>query len=397
MESFIISDSDELAERLTKSLYDQGIASAKLVRYDAVNEPAKSSSADLIFFAIPALKAEHLDFLKSLRAHATASTRIIVVSHTLDNGTVLKSIRCGAADFLSADATMEGELIELITRIRADHRQECTNGRLATIIPCHGPFDANLLSVNLAAAVARLKGPCGLLDFHFRGGDLALLLKLEPKHTLVDLVRQRDLVDDAMFRQALTVHPSGVNLLAGPTEFGALREMSLQGCQHIIDIARHTWPFTIVNTEDIQHAEQVRALAASDTIILTMRLDVVSVRRTKQHIDFLLHNRIPREHIHVVAMDVGQPGELPQSAVAKILGQGTIYAVPADSSATLMSVNVGAPFVEEQPSARISQAVRRLAALVVGDESCVAAPQHNPISVVKTAAMVAVGTLPFCK
>jgi len=49
--------------------------------------------------------------------------------------------------------------------------------------------------VNLAAVVARRQKACGLLDFHFRGGDISVLLNVKPRHTVLDLLGQRDTID----------------------------------------------------------------------------------------------------------------------------------------------------------------------------------------------------------
>ena len=57
---------------------------------------------------------------------------------------------------------------------------------MIAVVPCQMPSDASILAVNLAAVLAQGGSRCGLLDFQLRGGDLAMLLKLTPRHTLYD-------------------------------------------------------------------------------------------------------------------------------------------------------------------------------------------------------------------
>ena len=90
------------------------------------------------------------------------------------------------------------------------------------------------------------------------------------------------------------------------------------------------YPFVIVNSEDILHAEQVRALASSEDIVLTMRLDLVSLYRAQQHLAYLRRNQVFPEHIHVVAMGTGYSGELPVNSVKKVLGIKELHSIPDD-------------------------------------------------------------------
>src|SRR5690606_28948710 len=106
---------------------------------------------------------------------------------------------------------------DFIARVRLESQRTSPRGRVLTIVPCHASSDANVLTVNIAAWIALQVKSCGALDFHFRGGDLAILLKLEPRHTIVDLLNLTEPIDEAMFRQALTDHECGLQLLAGPT------------------------------------------------------------------------------------------------------------------------------------------------------------------------------------
>ena len=85
-----------------------------------------------------------------------------------------------------------------------------------------------------------------------------MLLKLAPRHTLYDVVTQRESIDEIMFEQAMTNHESGIRLLAGPPLFCDSGNVQTHVCQHILGLAQSVYPFVIVNTEDILHAEQVR-------------------------------------------------------------------------------------------------------------------------------------------
>jgi pilus assembly protein CpaE len=399
MDTWVIADTDKLAARICESLALLAIdcPPTQVTQIASIgfhlNELAEFEG--LVFFAADDIDSACIEALRRITAVLKEGAKLVVISSVRDHGTVLNAIRAGASDFLNID-DFHDELVNFVTRIKSERKQKHVHGHITSVVPCYSPADASFISANLAAVIAARAGSCGLLDFHLRGGDLALLLKLTPRHTLIDLLKQDISIDGTMLEQALTPHDSGIRLLAGPKPFSDLRNIRPQLCQQIINLAQRSHPFVIVNTEDSQHAEQVRALAGSDDILLTMRLDVVSLHRAQQHIEFMTRNQVLREHIHVVALGIGHSGELPINAVKKVLQISSLHCIPDDPISTIRSINVGNPIVNENPHAKISQAIATLADLIVKR------PENDakvtaPITAVKAAAIVALNTLPFCK
>jgi Flp pilus assembly CpaE family ATPase len=403
MDTWILADSDSVTTRVIDSLRKMGIEcpATRILKTGMIglDTSAVAGFSGTIFYTATRLEDAHLEALRGIRAAVDSEAKLAVVSPVgPDHGTVLKAIRAGASDFLSVDENFDADLASFISRVRFDRKQKDEPGRIVTIIPCHSASDANILAVNLSAVIASRLGSCGLLDFHFRGGDLAMLLKLSPRHTLFDLLRQQNTVDEAMFQQALTSHVSGIQLLAGPTSFHDLKNIRPHACQQIIGLSQRMWPVVVINSEDMQHAEQIRATASSDVVILTMRLDVVSLHRAQQHLAFLTENRVLREHVHIVAMGTGHAGELPLAAVKKILQISAVTCIPDDPVATIMSINVGNPLVLERPHAKVSQAIAKFAESLIGYVGGANQSSASGAGVaVKAAAAVALQTLPFCK
>jgi pilus assembly protein CpaE len=402
MDTWVIADSDQLAARIRESLRHLAIEcpSAHITRIESIGLEADAIAEfdGLVFFAAQQIEPAYIEVLRQIRAGVNNDAKIVVISSVGDHGTVLNAIRAGASDFLNIDDNLHEELINFVTRTKSERKQKQIHGRVLTVVPCHAPGDANLVAANLAAVIAKRTGSCGLLDFHLRGGDLALLLKVSPRHTLIDLLKQDMSIDEAMFEQSLTPHESGIRLLAGPKPFSDIKNIRPQLCQQIISLAQRSHPFVIINSEDAQHAEQVRALAGSNDILLTMRLDVISLHRAQQHIEFMTRNRVLREQIHIVALGTGHSSELPISAVKKVLQVASVHCIPDDPGSTIRSLNVGNPLVCECPNAKISQALATLADVFIGQSDDTAKPSARPpMATVKAAAIIALSTLPFGK
>ncbi len=272
----------------------------------------------------------------------------------------------GATDYLDINNHLEGELHNLFDRLRSANGDGARTGRLFTIIGPVGGTGASVLAVNLAAALAQQEQTCGLLDFQLRGGDLATLLKCIPRHTVISLAEKASHLDRAMFDQSLIKHECGVHLLAGPEPFSELRPISPQVTKKIVQLARASYPNVVVDLEDVEHAEQVRTLAASDRIIVPLRLDFVSLYRTKKCIEFMLRSSVSKDCITLVATRVGQPKELQISRVVEVLGLPVEHQIPNDPETVNTSVNLGLPLVVASPGSEVAASIVRLAASLLG-------------------------------
>lgn len=393
MNTWIYSDSKPIEQRLRSWLT---AAEVELTASRCVNISDLSNlrdveplGADLAFVVALRIDAKHLELVKRLRQRAHEGAKIVVVATCDDHGLVLQAVRAGASDFVIFNDKLEDELQSLMQRIQAEKCSSENSEVVFAVAPSRSASDASFLAVNLAACLAKRTGSCGLLDFQFRGGSLAGLLKVDPRHTVVDLLSQQGAIDEAVFEQALAIHESGIRLLAGPSALSDLKIVQPQLCQQIVDLARCTQSQVVVNTEDLQHAEQVRVLASSNDLVVTMRLDVPSLETTRQMVDFLIRNQIPKAKIHVVAMGAGQVGELTPSTVQKILGIESFHLLPHDPVATLCSVNLGNPAVIEAPNSKVSRGIERFVMGITGGKTVPTTP--SMLGNLKSTATMALG------
>ncbi len=230
MDTWIIADSDFVLTRISDALHRQGIdcpPTQVLKSADGyVDVEQVADFTGIVFIGTTQLHEDAFDLIRRVRAAVDVEAKLALVAFGADHGVVLKAVRAGVSDLLDANASLDDEIANFIARIRLESRHKVARGRVITVAPCHAPADANVLASNVAAVIASYMKTCGVLDFHFRGGDLAILLKLTPRHTIMDLLSQTETIDEVMFRQALTAHDIGIELLAGPP---ALADMKAVG------------------------------------------------------------------------------------------------------------------------------------------------------------------------
>jgi len=363
---WIISDNAELGASVKTQVDALNLCASPsrvLSTTSAINESMSVDAAPrLIVMAAKRIDEGLLQVVRQLRAGSAA--KLIVAALVADHATVIQSVRAGADDFVTLDDRFAEELTAAFQRLSATLDKK-SSGQLITITPSRDLSDGAYLAVNLAAAIAAMHGKCGLLDFNLRGGDAALMLKLAPKHTLIDLVSRRQLVDQLMFEQAVASHESGIELLAGPDLFAETHEIDPALCRQVVAHSQAAQPFCVVSIEDLQHAEQIGILSESDRVILTTRLDLVALYRTQRHLDYIRTNSNAIERTLVVAARAGLAGEIPPRAACRILQLPTIHQIPDDPAAEVVSLNIGNPAVREFPQSKASRAIAKLAGLLV--------------------------------
>lgn len=396
----IVAECPSVARHVLECLQKQGfdVTSSEVQAIDSSNESELEDYAGVLFVAVKELASKHIDSLSRIRLIVNREAKIVVVASETSPAILLKAIRAGACDILSADENLADEIGMFFTRLSTENSEGYTRGKVITVVPCSTSSDANLTAVNMAAIIAQHSKTCGILDFHFRGSDLGILLQLTPRHTILDVLNQPETIDEAMFRQALAVHDSGIELLPGPQYFSDLSNVRFQACQQLIRMAQHCWSTIVINAEDVQHAEQIRSLAISNEVVLTMRPDVASLYRTQKHVEFLLNNHVPSEHIHIVVLGMGHSGELDLATAHKVLRVDHIYGIPDDPVAVVMSINIGNPLVLEKPTSKAALAIKDVVTRIMGHQPAdTRAQKSSSMSAVRAASMLALNTLSLCR
>jgi pilus assembly protein CpaE len=398
MECWIIGDSLDEVTRVRTSLQHLNLdcPAAHVLSFDDALRTLQCSetATGTAFVSMPAVGYGEVELIRRLRS--ASKVRLVVVSSTADNASIVNAIRAGVSDYLDIEGDLDSEVSSCLSRIKQAESELRTKSFTISIVPCHVASDGSVLATNLAASIAKKCGSCCLLDFQLRGGDLAILLKLTPAHSIYDLITQPQSVDAVMFQQALAAHESGIHLLAGPPLFSDLRGIDPQTCNGIIDHAQNGFPYVIVATEDIQHSEQIYALSHSDRIVLTMRPDLLSVHRAKQHVDFMLSHGINDDQIQVAVLGSGVRGELPIAGVKKVLNRATVHSIPDDATAVTLSINVGNPVMLESPHSVASRGISKLLDALLGQSLNEPVGTPRGRFATKAAALLALNTLPFC-
>jgi pilus assembly protein CpaE len=365
MKAKIITDSPELADRLRQVVTQLPASEVRLDLSEAalntIDPQMLLEAGSLLLFGLSQIDAPRLECLRQVRATVGRDATVVVIAKTTEHQTILSTIRAGATDFLMDDEGLPKELAHLILRTRADGQARASKGQSTLVLPTSSPRDSAWVAANLAAALAKCSPPCALIDLHLSGGDMAMLFKLTPRHSIIDLVTQEHSLDQIVVEQALAIHESDVRVLAGPITPVEEAVLHTSAVAKVIDLLRHSHSQVLVSVESVRHALPLLASGCCEQVLMAMHLDVVSLHRTKQQVDQLLRQGLRREQMRVAAIGLGQSGALSPADVSRVLQIDDVHGLPYDLEALVCSINLGSPLVLEFPKSKTSQALARMA------------------------------------
>jgi flagellar biosynthesis protein FlhG len=227
---------------------------------------------------------------------------------------------------------------------------------------------ATTIAVNLAAALAQQGQRCLLCDA--AGGDVALLLRMEPRLTLADvLAGNRDV------EEVVASGPAGMQVLAGARDVSTWHGMAEDGWKRLLAQLPATAfrPETVVIDAGNRHSALARLLwQAADRVLLVGTVEAAAIMNAYASIKLL---NDPARSASVALLLNRAPGETAADgaqrrlvdACRRFLGLPlrSVGAVPEDAAVPHCAVR-GEAFVLAAPACAASLRVRQAAQALVG-------------------------------
>jgi pilus assembly protein CpaE len=120
-----------------------------------------------------------------------------------------------------------------------------------------------------------------LIDCDLQFGDVNLLLDLEPKDTIVELVQERGGISIENIRSFSMVHSSGVNVLCAPKSAEFAELISPRHIETIVDVLRPYYDYIILDLAPTFNDVTIAAIENSDELMLVYNVDILSLKNAK--------------------------------------------------------------------------------------------------------------------
>lgn len=295
--------------------------------------------------------------LERLRGKVTLPS--IVMADRPGAALLRSALRAGVADVVSTAGSAE-DVTEALERAWNEAGgptvQGGRDGRIVAVFSAKGGVGCTTLAVNLAAlAVGR--GPTLVVDADLPFGDVSVVLGVEPRNGLADMVGA-DLDADRL-NSALATHSSGLRVLPGPPDPAQAEVITAASISLALEVAKSVADLVIVDTSCAFDDVTLAILEMADDILLVSTPDLASVKNAKIAQSTFRMLGIGDAHVHVVLNRVGSKASL---GVAEIESQlGPAEAVIPDDDAFARSGSAGELGALELPRNPVSKALAKLA------------------------------------
>jgi len=244
------------------------------------------------------------------------------------------------------------------------HERVTWASKVLTVFGAKGGLGKTTIAVNLAIKLAEQNKKVCIVDLDLQFGDVHIFMDMEPKDTIAELIQ--DLSAPAMetVYPYLTIHPSGVHVLAAPKSPEYAEMISGDRVQSLLGVLRANYDYVIVDTGSNFSDATISALEASTTILFLTGLDVSILKNSKVALN-VLETLGLKKKVRTVINRAVELNTITIADVQRIIDAPIIARIPSDYMVAVAALNQGHPFVQAMPKSRLAAAITDLAGSIV--------------------------------
>lgn len=311
---------------------------------------------------------------------------VVLVADELSTTVLQLALRSGVKDVL----TLQGDtlqIVEAIERVGAGLRPDSGStvaasgvatttgdiadlGRVTTVFSTKGGSGKSVIATNLAVVLAeRSEGPVVLVDADLQFGDVAVMMKLAPTHTVVDAVSNIERLDTSLLESLLATHEaSGLRVLPAPLEPAFADQIGANDMVKIIEILQRFCAHVVIDTPAYFNDVVLGLVEVSDDVLLVAGMDIPNIKNVKIGLQTLRLLNTPMEKLRLILNRANSKVKLDIGGVERTLQVSAEALVPSDVVVP-QSVNKGVPFVMSHPKSGVAKSIRSLADILLESDA----------------------------
>jgi pilus assembly protein CpaE len=362
----------------TRLALQLGDTAAPFPSIDALAERLNGTPVVTVLGPSCAYGSELVNLERLLQVHPEVGA--ILVAAELSTTLLQQALRAGVKDVLAIPVD-GNQLIQTVQRIAdnlssqalamAPRAPEFTGpepleaseqGQVITVFSTKGGSGKSVIASNVAVRLAmKSDRPVCLVDADLQFGDIAVMLKLAPQHTIVDAVSAIDRLDAGLLNGFLVCHePSGLMVLPAPLEPAFADQIGGPEMVRIVEVLRTFCSHVVIDTPAYFNDVVLGLIEISDDVLLVAGMDIPNIKNVKIGLQTLRLLNTPMSKLRLVLNRANSKVKLEVGEVEKTLQVKADSLIPSDVVVP-QSVNKGTPVILSAPKAAVSRALEQLA------------------------------------
>jgi pilus assembly protein CpaE len=366
----IVHDSDPYVTSILREILSAatGIGETKSVTdWDALRKALAMQMKSVVVLGPNVSEGELHHVMAITRDHP--GTGFVLVTDRLDPRSLQTAMRHGVRDVVAVEDSEKDlpaavvrahALMETESPARRPAPADAHNGKVIATCGPKGGTGKTMVASNVAVLSAQAGVKTALLDASSGFGDCAAFLHMRPERTLTEIAGVSGELDETVLAAVLAKHPSGLELLCSSD--GAIDENGAEASliTRAITALRKSFDLVYVDTGPTMDARAVAVLEASDVAYLVTSLDLPAVKDAKLCLAALEAIHVDVGRIRIILNRADSKVGFPPDEVAKALRQRVAAELPSDVSVP-RAINQGIPVHEENPRAKVTKSLQKLA------------------------------------
>lgn len=240
--------------------------------------------------------------------------------------------------------------------------------RIVSVFSPKGGVGTTTIATNLALIAAE-RNPTGviLIDLDLSFGQVASHLNLQPKLSLLELVRDDAAMHEAeLFRTYATTHVSGLQVLTAPPAPGFANLITGEHVEQVLARALEAYDVVVVDAGASMDERMLAIFSRSDTVIVPVLPEIPALNAVHLLLDQLTETGAVGATTMFVLNNAFARDLLRRHDIEVALGAPITSDLPYDSISYLKAVNEGSPVVRSAPKSAAATRLRDFANVVFG-------------------------------
>lgn len=235
-------------------------------------------------------------------------------------------------------------------------------GQVITVYSAKGGVGRSTVAINLAIALRQQTGkPVALIDGCLLFGDIGVMLNLEPKKSIVDLLPNINQLEDEILDDVMQGHTSGVKVLLAPPKPEMAELISADHFNIILARLRDLYDYIVIDAPATFQEITLMMLDNSDQILVITTLELSSLKNVKLFLEIADGLGYPPGKLRLVVNRADTSGGIRMGDVESTVNRKFIATLANDPRAALIANNRGVPILMIAQDSPIANDIMKLA------------------------------------